>query len=138
MDRFFVKTGDKSGGSPEAVAGLDVPLGLELFCGNRRLYLEMLGKFVEGHRDAAAVIRRALAADEWGVAELVAHNTKGVSGCIGATTLQGAAAALEQAIGKQTFELDILLHRFDEALSEVISDLEAKLPLEQEPRQAAL
>jgi len=118
---------------PEHIAGLDVPLGLELCCGNRLLYLDLLGKFVEGHKDAAMAIRRALAAGEWEVAELIAHNIKGVSGCIGATNLQVAAAALEQAIAKQNFELDTLLHRFDEAIAEVMSDLEAKLPPEQKP-----
>ena len=138
MDRLFVKTLDPSDFSPEPITGLDVPLGLELCCGNRQLYLELLAKFVEGHRDSARAIRRALAAGEWGVAEMVAHNTKGVSGCIGATALQGAAAALEQAIGKQTFELDIVLHRFDKTLNEVMSDLESKLFLQQEPQQAAL
>ena len=138
MDNFTLKRSQDSVALPEHIAGLDVSLGLELFCGNRRLYLDMLGKFVEGHRDAARAIRRALAAGEWDVAELVAHSTKGVSGCVGATVLQGAAAALEQAIVKQTFELDTLLHRFDEALTEVMSDLETKLLREQEPLQAAL
>jgi len=118
---------------PEHIAGLDVPLGVELCCGNRRLYLDLLGKFLEGHKDAAMAIRRALAAGEWQVAELIAHNIKGVSGCIGATNLQAAAAALEQAITKQNFELDTLLHRFDEAMTEVMSDLEAKLPSVRKP-----
>ena len=138
MDSFSFRQGKTSGSIPEHIAGLDVSLGLELFCGNRLLYLDSLGKFLEGHRDAAGAIRRALAAGEWAVAELVAHSTKGVSGCVGATALQGAAAALEQGIVKQTFELDTLLHRFDEALTEVMSDLETKLLQEQEPLRAAL
>jgi hypothetical protein len=51
-----------------------------------------------------------------------------VSGCIGATNVYHCAAALEQAIVAQSYELDTLLHRFEAALSEVMTELETKLP----------
>ena len=112
---------------PERIAGIDVPSGLELLSGNQALYLDLLRKFLVGHRDAAAAIRRALAANEWEVAKLIAHNIKGVCACIGATVLQDRAATLEWAIETQSFELDTLLHQFETALDEVMSDLESKL-----------
>ena len=112
---------------PEGIAGIDISFGLELLSGNQVLYLDLLRKFLTGHRDAAAAIRRALAANEWEVAKLIAHNTKGVCACIGATALQGCAAALEWAIETQSFELDILLHRFEMELDTIMTDLETKL-----------
>jgi HPt (histidine-containing phosphotransfer) domain-containing protein len=108
-------------------------LGLELLSGNQPLYLSLLRKFMAGHKDTTAAIRRALAADDWEIAKLIAHNTKGVSSCIGATGLQHCAAELEEAIRAQSFDLDALLHRFDEALSEVMAALEESLPPEQQP-----
>lgn len=121
---------------PERIAGIDVPFGLELLSGNQPLYLDMLRKFLAGHRDAAVAIRRALAANEWEIAKLIAHNTKGVCACIGATALQGRAATLEWAIETQSFELDTLLHQFETTLNEVMTDLEAKL-LPMQPLQSA-
>jgi HPt (histidine-containing phosphotransfer) domain-containing protein len=117
---------------PEHLAGVDIPLGLALLSGNQALYLSLLHKFVAGHRDAAAAIRRALSADEWAIAGMIAHGTKGVSACIGATTLQECSAALERAIATQSYEMDSLLHRFEAALSEVVNGLQGKLPSAQD------
>jgi two-component system, sensor histidine kinase and response regulator len=132
MDRSRSAATSK-GSLPEAIAGVDMVLGLELLTGNRLLYLSLLRKFLAGHKDTTAAIRRALAADDWEIAKLIAHNTKGVSGCIGATALQQRAAELEGAIRAQSFDLDALLHRFDEALGEVVAALEQALPPEQPP-----
>ena len=115
-------------GLPEQIAGIDVPFGLDLLSGNHVLYLDMLHKFLGGHRWVAAAVRRALAADEWELAKLAVHNTKGVCGCIGATALQDCAASLERAIATQSYEIDTLLHRFEAMLDEVMNDLESKLP----------
>lgn len=122
-----------AGTLPDAIAGVDMGLGLELLSGNQPLYLSLLRKFMAGHKDTTVAIRRALAADDWEIAKLIAHNTKGVSSCIGATGLQHCAAELEEAIRAQSFDLDALLHRFDEALSEVMAALEESLPPEQQP-----
>ncbi len=114
-------------GIPEQIAGIDIPSGLRLLSGNPALYLDMLRRFLNGHRGDAVAIRRALAANEWEIAKLVAHNTKGVCACIGATTLEACAAALEWAIETQSYELDTLLHQFESVLNEVMNDLESKL-----------
>ncbi|GEM_PF-5328785 len=113
---------------PEQLAGIDLLSGLELLSGNRALYLDLLHKFLDGHRDVSSAVRRALAAGEWDVAKLMVHNTKGVCACIGANVLQESAAALEWAITTQSFELDTLLHQFEATLNEVMSDLASKLP----------
>lgn len=115
---------------PEQLAGIDIALGLELLSGKKPLYLTILRKFLEGHRHTVSEIRRALAARDWETAELIAHNTKGVAGCIGATPLQLRAASLEEALRVQNPELEPLLLHFEAALHEVISDLESKLPPE--------
>jgi len=126
--RHFGNQGVTEGALPEHVAGVDMLFGLELLSGNQSLYLELLRKFLVGHKDTTTAIRRALAADEWDIAKLMVHNTKGVSGCIGAIDVHHCAAALEQAIMTQSFELDTLLHQFEAALSEVMNELETKLP----------
>lgn len=133
MDRDCSAATSK-GSLPETIAGVDMALGLDLLSGNQPLYLSLLRKFLAGHKDTTAAIRRSLAADDWEVAKLIAHNTKGVSSCIGATGLQQCAAELEEAIRAQSFDLDALLHQFDEALGEVMAALEKTLPPEQPTR----
>ena len=66
-------------------------------------------------------------------AERLAHTAKGVAGNIGATRLQGYAAALEQGCRAQSppEALELLLLRFEAALKEVTADLEEKLPHDQ-------
>lgn len=74
------------------IAGIDTALGLSRVMGNRSLYRSLLQKFAAGQRDCVERIRVALAADDWALAERLAHTLKGVSGNIGASTLQQQAA----------------------------------------------
>ena len=118
---------------PQALAGIDITLGLTRVLGKRERYLSLLCKFLAGQRDAADTIRTALSVGERERAERLAHTAKGVAGNIGATRLQGYAAALEQGCRAQSppEALELLLLRFEAALKEVTADLEEKLPHDQ-------
>jgi PAS domain S-box-containing protein len=117
---------------PYDIAGIDVELGLRRVMGKKKLYLSMLRKFLSGHRMAGAEIRAALDADDRATAERLAHTVKGVSGNIGTTALQSCAANLEQLLREHNGrdEIDPALVKFESTLSELISDLDAKLPPE--------
>ena len=122
---------------PEQLAGIDLGLGLELLSGKKPLYLAMLRKFLAGHKQTDTAIRRALAANDPEQAERLAHNLKGVAGCLGMTVLQRRAADLETAFRVQRADLEPLLLCFEAALDEVMSDLEMKLPEESAPMPEA-
>ena len=111
------------------IAGIDTALGLSRVMGNRSLYRSLLQKFAAGQRDCVERIRVALAADDWALAERLAHTLKGVSGNIGASTLQQQAAELEKTIrdhGEQT-QLQRLLDTTAVSIEQICSPLAAAL-----------
>ena len=81
-----------------AVSGLDTATGLTRVGGNRRLYLRLLGQFVEQQGPAVGQIMRALEAGDRALAERLAHTLKGVAGSIGAGPVQASAGVLETLI----------------------------------------
>jgi HPt (histidine-containing phosphotransfer) domain-containing protein len=80
------------------VDGLEVAQGLRRVAGNRKLYVSLLRKFVEGHSDAAGAIARCLEQGDRVAAERLAHTVKGTAGNLAAVSVQAAAGALEKAI----------------------------------------
>ncbi|MDH5298907.1 MAG: response regulator, partial [Desulfobulbaceae bacterium] len=82
------------------LAGIDVKKGLARMGGSVANYRGILARFREIHGKIAEELRNALAGREGKVAERLAHSLKGSAGTIGAQALQGAAAALEQALAK--------------------------------------
>lgn len=66
--------------------------------GNRGLYRRLLTRFADSEADACARIRAALAAGERDLAVRHAHTVKGVAANLGILGVQGAAAAVEQAL----------------------------------------
>jgi HPt (histidine-containing phosphotransfer) domain-containing protein len=95
--------------------------------GKTTLYVEMLGKFVSGQRDAVSQIKSALANDDHGTAERLAHTLKGIAGNIGASALQSAAQAVEASIREGSSvesELDVLAGHLDA----IVIALETSLP----------
>ncbi|WP_084461480.1 PAS domain S-box protein [Curvibacter gracilis] len=86
---------------PTEIAGLDVSLGLKRVMGKRSLYRSMLDRFVAGQQATLRELPQALAAQDWPLAERLAHNLKGLAGNLGASALQQRAAELEGAIGRR-------------------------------------
>jgi two-component system sensor histidine kinase/response regulator len=90
-------TSTASDGVPE-IDGLDTKDGLARVAGNRKLYLKLLGQFIEQQGPAVEQISSALTQRDAALAERLAHTLKGVAGNIGAKPVQAAAGELEKLI----------------------------------------
>ncbi|MDO9317724.1 MAG: response regulator [Gammaproteobacteria bacterium] len=125
---------------PTSIEGLDMVNGLRRVLGKKALYLSMLRRFCAGQKAAANAIAKALDAQDWGLAERLAHTLKSVAGNIGAGSLQQAAAQLEAAIVQQSARtaLDIKLRELAVLLGYFIAELEEKLPHELESASVAV
>ena len=112
---------------PDAVAGLDVRLGLSRMMGKKTLYITMLRKYVAGQKTCVKTIREAVHSGDWATAQRTAHTLKGVSGTVGATEIPAYAEALEHATREQrpVAELDEMLTALDAPLTALLGDLEA-------------
>ncbi len=111
------------------IPGLDTAAALKRVGGNRKLYLSLLRKYLEGQENAPDRISQALSAGDRQSAEILAHTAKGVSGNIGATAVQLAAGELEHAIkhNEPAEQTQAALERFASALSEFIGNLKPAL-----------
>jgi len=108
-----------------ATPALDTEAGVERLMGNRALYLRILARFGNDYRDAAAEIRRALAAHDTVLAQRLAHTLKGASGMIEAPALHAAAQALDDALRGGRRDARPLLLQLEAALAAVLRELDA-------------
>jgi len=121
------------------IGGIDVQGGLRRVGGNAKLYLDLLGRYVEGQRDAVQKIRAALGAGDRVLAARVAHTLNGVSGNVGAGEVQAAARETEEAIPRNLDQgqLEPALLRLSKALDYAIAGVQAALesaaPPERQP-----
>jgi CheY-like chemotaxis protein len=115
---------------PSDIDGLDISNGLRRVLGKKPLYLSMLNKFVAGEKFATANIFRELENNNWDAAMRLAHTLKGVSGNIGAASLQHLAANLELAISERNprEQINGLIDMLAKPLENLISRLEQQLP----------
>lgn len=81
-----------------AVSGLDQRQGLARMMGRQQLYLSLLHNFAAGQVESLPAIRRACAEQDRVLAHRLTHTLKGVAGNIGASTVQLAAAHLEDLL----------------------------------------
>ena len=109
LRRFYrkEKAGSRGDAKPEAASlgeaipemeGIDVEAALGRIAGNKKLYMNLLRRYVERQEDAVERIREALRAGDAVLAERIAHTLKGLSGNIGAVEAQAAAGELELSI----------------------------------------
>ena len=94
------------------IEDVDVTGGVKRVAGNKRLYRDLLGQFVEKHAAAAEDICEALKADDKQLAERIAHTVKGVAGNLGIASVQSSAATLEKAIREGDPEISARLAEF--------------------------
>jgi CheY-like chemotaxis protein len=120
-------------GLPQGVPGLDTALGLQRMSGKRKLYLAMLRRYVDGHRNVCAKVQDALAIGDIPTAERLAHTAKGVSGTIGATGIEVLAAALERSLKEYHPPIDVQqrLRDLEGPLADLVTALEVQLPLDE-------
>ena len=122
------------------LAGLDTAAGLQRAGGDGKLYRDLLARYHAGQADTPAQIQAALLASDRATAERLAHTLKGVSGAIGATTVQRLAATLEQTLrqGAGLAAVEPLLTETGAALAELITALHAVTPAEPVPAVSAV
>ena len=121
---------------PRDIEGLDTELGLKRVLGKVPRYQSMLEKYVAGQAGAVAELRAALALEDRETATRLAHTTRGVSGNIGASSVQQLAEALELAIksGQSQAEVAPLLDALQQSLDPLVHAIAQQLP---QPQAAA-
>jgi CheY-like chemotaxis protein len=114
---------------PEGIEGLDTALGLKRVLGKVPRYIAMLERYVIGQAGTLAELRAALATGDRDTAIRLAHTTKGVSGNIGAVTVQELAGQLEQAlkIDESVAALQPRLAALQRHLDPLVTTLAARL-----------
>ncbi|WP_332813105.1 PAS domain-containing hybrid sensor histidine kinase/response regulator [Ramlibacter sp.] len=121
-----------SGPHWDGIAGLDAARGLAVACGNRKLYRELLGRFVRGQGPVPVQVHEALASGEIAEAERLAHTLKGVAANIGATQVSQLAAQLEVALRNYEPPATVQerLRVLERALGSLVAVLAARLEAE--------
>ncbi|MBF0213151.1 MAG: PAS domain S-box protein [Magnetococcales bacterium] len=105
--------------------GIDRDGALVRLGGNRALYVKVLFRFLEGHRQSDREVRQALEAGDVPLAIRLLHTLKGVAGSLGAGPLQALCSAMEQDLGQGMGLEESRLRQLSEALHGVIAVVEA-------------
>jgi CheY-like chemotaxis protein len=117
---------------PTGIQGLDSELGLRRVSGKMTLYETILRKYISSQATVIDELRNAVTQQDFELAKRLAHTTKGVSGNIGATEVQGIAAEIEASLGESVDSVAILdkLTVLQSALAPLLQSLAACLPKE--------
>jgi PAS domain S-box-containing protein len=135
---FTKKQGDANGGEakpdlPPEITGIDTKSGMLRIGGKMDRYMVILSKFLLNQRESDKDIKTAILNKDFLTAKRIAHTLKGVSGTIGAASLQQKAQVYESAIGEETDPeyLDGLLEIVSLELAKICEALEVALKKEQ-------
>ncbi|MBF0422013.1 MAG: response regulator [Magnetococcales bacterium] len=118
------------------IAGLDLDQALHRLDGDERLLFSVLNELVRNYKDFPRELSRLLAGNEAGDREkatAMAHAVRGVAGNLSAQRLFAAAASLEQALRDQALDLAPWLAEFDVALTELVTAIENRPELSEDP-----
>jgi two-component system sensor histidine kinase/response regulator len=108
------------------IAGLDGATGLARMGGDVALYLRILRKFRDHHRDCAARVREAVADGDFVAAKRWVHTLKGVCGNIAATRLYECSIEVESALASSDRAcIDTRITELAGALDELMMALDA-------------
>jgi PAS domain S-box-containing protein len=105
------------------IVGVDKNAGLAITQGNTALYRKLLVKFRDNYADFETEFREAQESNDAEAVTRLAHSLKGVAGNIGATQVQEAAGALEQASMKGQSDLEELLQHAVDVLEPLVHNL---------------
>ena len=72
------------------------------------MYLSLLHKYVDSHKDDISKLERLLGSGDYETGERLIHTLKGVSGTIGALEIQEMAAEIEIALHERKALNDVL------------------------------
>jgi PAS domain S-box-containing protein len=117
-------------------ARLDVEKAIRQIGGDRKLYRDLLVRFVEEYGEKGKELRSDVGGGNLLRAAHQAHAIKGVAGVLAAKTLQAAAQKLESALKQEKRELEPLLSRFDDELAATLERVRAELGLDRETTPA--
>ncbi len=116
-----------------AMPSIDTMDGLMRVTGNKELYLRLLIVFYENNKDLSQTIRSHISQGHLDEASQMLHSIKGVAGNLGAKILKDATRILEYAVKDGGILLDDTpLMDFDEALENVLKDIEPMAGYERE------
>jgi HPt (histidine-containing phosphotransfer) domain-containing protein len=117
---------------PTGIQGLDSELGLRLVSVKMALYETILRKYISIQATVIDELRAAVTQQDFEFAKRLAHTTKGVSGNIGATEVQGIAAEIEAGLAENVDSVSILekLTVLHLALAPLLQSVAACLPQE--------
>jgi signal transduction histidine kinase/DNA-binding response OmpR family regulator/HAMP domain-containing protein len=121
-----------AGESVWRIGGIDVTQGLRQCAGNRKLYANLLQKFLLNMADTPVQLRQALDGGDLTLAQRLAHSLKGVAANLGATRCASLGAELETSIsqGAPLSELDTLLVALQQHLAELRANIGQAIPAE--------
>jgi polar amino acid transport system substrate-binding protein len=113
---------------PANLPGIDLHWGLERIGGNKQLYLNLLTEFVTNHGQDLTALKASLQQSDIDGARRILHTLEGVSGNIGANTLQQAAKALHSDLVKEnTSQITRLPEPFSQAFTQLFNGLRSHL-----------
>ena len=127
MVAMILRHGEPRGqaGSPAeafpTIPGIDREQAAEILCGNRPLFLRLLGLFLAQNDGLGTQVREALARGHREKAALGLHKLKGNSGSLGAMAIMVLASRLEEAVdaGKAALDLEPDLTELDRQLQDL-------------------
>ena len=105
---------------------LDVEEGLDRLMGERALYLQILRRFLQDHRDSCTRICALLSQRLEAQAQLAAHSLKGSAGLIGAQLVHDQSVLVENAIAFGA-ESAVLLEQLTVLLGETCDSIDKLL-----------
>jgi CheY-like chemotaxis protein len=112
-----------------SLPGFNVPAALERLFQNEELFLELVRNFARTYRNAVEKISGAIAAGNFGEAELVVHTLRGSAGNLSADELFLVAGNLEKAISRQQQEqIPALIEQLAEVISVPLASASALPP----------
>jgi HPt (histidine-containing phosphotransfer) domain-containing protein len=114
----------------DKLKGIDIEDGLKRVGGKKKMYLDLLKRFLDSQGNMDTQIQAALDEGDMELTERLAHTTKGVSGNIGAMELYKVSEALESAI--RSNDQDAIpkeLSTFSEQLKGIVNVLKEALSI---------
>jgi len=105
--------------------GIDTARGLRHVAGNETLYLQLLDRFRNSQRDAAAEVATELLRCERDAARKRAHTLRGVAGNVGANAVEAAARAIEELLDRDEVPAAALVDELGAALRTAVAGLDA-------------
>ena len=112
------------------ISGLDTDAGLRNIGGRKASYERLLRLYVSAHGRDFIALRQSLTESNTKEARRLAHSLKGGAGILGATTVQAAAAKLEEAIeeGRAADEIERLTGETEIKHDALVAAIRAALP----------